>query len=144
MRIPPRRVPRREPLDSCSSHSEWTSCAPCLTTPWPEGTREPERGRVKGKLMTPCDGLVTHATEDAMRATNRSLEGMLVREEREMQRRFSTLRRVRQWPVGMIDVPDRRRTSLFDAAAVEVLEQHRDLLWQRLADRSRAVTAAKD
>jgi len=79
-----------------------------------------------------------------MRAAIRSLEGMLVREEREMQRRFSTLRRVRQWPIGMIDVPDRRRTSLFDAAAVEVLEQHRDLLWQRLADRSRALTEAKD
>ena len=43
----------------------------------------------------------------------------------------------------MIDLPDRRRTSLFDAAAVEVLEQHRDLLWQRLADRSRALTEAK-
>ena len=79
-----------------------------------------------------------------MRAANRSLQEMLIREEQEMQRRFSALRRVRRQPVGVIDVPDRRRTSLFDAAAVEVLEQHRDLLWQRLADRSRALTAAKD
>lgn len=79
-----------------------------------------------------------------MRAANRSPQEMLVREEREMQRRFSTLRRVRHRPIGVIDVPDRRRTSLFDAAAVEVLEQHRDLLWQRLADKSRALTEAKD
>lgn len=61
-----------------------------------------------------------------------------------MQRRFSALCRVRQRPIGVVDVPDRRRTSLFDAAATEVLEQHRDLLWQRLADRSRAVTEAKE
>jgi len=79
-----------------------------------------------------------------MRAANRSPQEMLVREEREVQRQFSALRRVRQRPIGVIDVPDRRRTSLFDAAAVEVLEQHRDLLWQRLADQSRALIAAKD
>jgi DnaK suppressor protein len=69
---------------------------------------------------------------------------MLNREEREMQRRFSALRRVSQQPVGVIDAPDRPRADLFDAAAAEVLAQHRDLLWQRLADWSRAVTAAKD
>jgi len=79
-----------------------------------------------------------------MRAANRSPQELLVREEREMQRRFSALCRVRQKPIGVIDAPDRRGTSLFDAAAAEVLEQHRDLLWQRLADRSRALTAAKD
>jgi phage/conjugal plasmid C-4 type zinc finger TraR family protein len=69
---------------------------------------------------------------------------MLVREEREVQRRFSTLCRLRRKPIGVIDVPERRRTSLFDAAASEVLEQHREFLWQRLADQSRALTAAKD
>ena len=79
-----------------------------------------------------------------MRAANRSPQELLVREEREMQRRFSALSRIRRQSIGVFDAPDRRGTSLFDAAAAEVLEQHRDLLWQRLADRSRALTAAKD
>lgn len=79
-----------------------------------------------------------------MRAANRSPQEMLVRVEREMQRLCSALRRVRRQPIGPVDVPERRRTSLFDAAALEVLEQHRDLLWQRLAAQSRAVAAAKD
>jgi phage/conjugal plasmid C-4 type zinc finger TraR family protein len=69
---------------------------------------------------------------------------MLLREEREMQRQYSALRRVRRQAVGVVDLPERRRSSLFDAAALEVLEQHRDLLWQRLAAHSRALTAAKD
>ena len=79
-----------------------------------------------------------------MRAANRNPQEMLVRVEREMQRQFFALRRVRRQPTGLVDVPERRRTSLFDAAALEVLEQHRDLLWQRLAAQSRAVAAAKD
>jgi len=61
-----------------------------------------------------------------------------------MQRQYSALRRIRRQPIGLVDVPEQRRTSLFDAAALEVLEQHRDLLWQRLAAHSRALTAAKD
>jgi phage/conjugal plasmid C-4 type zinc finger TraR family protein len=61
-----------------------------------------------------------------------------------MQRQYSTLRRIRRQPMGVVDAPEQRRTSLFDAAALEVLEQHRDLLWQRLAAHSRALTAAKD
>jgi RNA polymerase-binding transcription factor len=79
-----------------------------------------------------------------MRAANRSPQELLVREEREMQRQYSALRRIRRQPIGLVDVPEQRRTSLFDAAALEVLEQHRDLLWQRLAAHSRALTAAKD
>jgi RNA polymerase-binding transcription factor DksA len=79
-----------------------------------------------------------------MRAANRSPQELLVREEREMQRQYSALRRIRRQPIGVVDVPEQRRTSLFDAAALEVLEQHRDLLWQRLAAHSRALTAAKD
>jgi RNA polymerase-binding transcription factor DksA len=79
-----------------------------------------------------------------MRAANRSPQELLVREEREMQRQYSALRRIRRQPIGAVDVPERRRTSLLDAAALEVLEQHRDLLWQRLAAHSRALTAAKD
>ena len=79
-----------------------------------------------------------------MRAANRSPQEMLIREEQEMQRQYSALRRVRRQPVGVVDVPERRRTSLFDAAALEVLEQHRDFLWQRLAAHSRALAAAKD
>lgn len=79
-----------------------------------------------------------------MSAANRSPRDVLAREEREMQRRFSAFRRIGQKPVGVIDVPERRRADLFDAAAAEVIEQHRELLWLRLADRSRALTAAKD
>jgi DnaK suppressor protein len=79
-----------------------------------------------------------------MRAANRNPQEMLLREEREMQRQYSALRRVRRQAVGVVDLPERRRSSLFDAAALEVLEQHRDLLWQRLAAHSRALTAAKD
>lgn len=79
-----------------------------------------------------------------MRAANRNPQEMLLREEREMQRQYSALRRVRRQAVGVVDLPERPRSSLFDAAALEVLEQHRDLLWQRLAAHSRALTAAKD
>ena len=79
-----------------------------------------------------------------MRAANRGPQEILSREEREMQRRFAALRHLRQRNVGVADAPDRRHTGLYDAAAAEVLEQHRELLWQRLAARSRALTAAKD
>ncbi len=79
-----------------------------------------------------------------MKAANRSPRDMLAREEREMQRHVSAFRRNRQKPVGVPDAPEPRRTGLFDAAAAEVLEQHRELLWLRLADRSRALIAAQD
>lgn len=79
-----------------------------------------------------------------MRAAIRNPQELLLRAEQEMQRQYSALRRVRRQPVGVVDVPERRRSGLFDAAALEVLEQHRDLLWQRLAAQSRALTAAKD
>jgi DnaK suppressor protein len=79
-----------------------------------------------------------------MSAANRSLRDRLAREEREMQRRVSAFRRVGRKPVGVLDVPERRHTGWFDAAATEVVEQQRELLWQRLAERSRAVVLACD
>lgn len=79
-----------------------------------------------------------------MRSENRSPQELLIREEREVLRQYSALRRVRRQPVGVTDVPERRRSSLFDAAALEALEQHREFLWERLAAQSRAVAAAKD
>jgi RNA polymerase-binding transcription factor DksA len=79
-----------------------------------------------------------------MKTATRIPQEILAREEREMYRRFSALRRFRQKPVGMADSPDRRRTGWFDAAATEVAEQQRELLWQRLAERSRAVMLARD
>jgi DnaK suppressor protein len=82
--------------------------------------------------------------ENAMSTANRTPRDMLAREEREMQRRVSASRRIGQKPVDLIDLPEPRRTGRIDAAAVEVTAQHRELLWLRLADRSRALLAAKD
>jgi RNA polymerase-binding transcription factor DksA len=79
-----------------------------------------------------------------MSAANRSLRDRLAREEREMQRRVLAFRRRGQKPVGIVDVPERRQTGWFDAAATAVVEQQRDLVWQRLAERSRAVVLACD
>jgi DnaK suppressor protein len=79
-----------------------------------------------------------------MKTATRIPQEILAREEREMYRRFSALRRFRQKPVGMADSSDRRRTGWYDAAATEVVEQQRELLWQRLAERSRAVMLARD
>ena len=79
-----------------------------------------------------------------MKATNRSLQDMLAHEEQEMQRRFFALRRVRQKPVDVMDSPERRSTSWFDAAATEASEQHQELLCRLLADRSQALMAARD
>ncbi len=79
-----------------------------------------------------------------MKATHRSLQELLTREEQDMQRRFFALRRVRQKPIEVMDSPERRPTSWLDAAATEVSEQHGELLCRLLADRSRALVAAQD
>ena len=79
-----------------------------------------------------------------MKTATRTPQEILAREEREMYRRFSALRRFRGRSVGLTDSPERRRTEWFDAAATEVIEQQRELLWQRLAERSRAVVQACD
>jgi DnaK suppressor protein len=69
---------------------------------------------------------------------------LLGREEQEVRRSVSYLRRVRQVPVGIADVPERRRIGRLDAATVEVAELHREVLWQRLAARSEALTAVQE
>lgn len=79
-----------------------------------------------------------------MKDVKRSLQEMLAREERGMLQEFLALRRVRQKPIEVMDSPDRRPTSLVDAAATEVSEQHGELLCQLLANRSRALIAAQD
>jgi len=79
-----------------------------------------------------------------MKIANGTPQEILAREEREMYRRFFALRRFQQKSVGLTDSPDRRRTGWFDAATTEVVEQQRELLWQRLAERSRAVVLACD
>ncbi len=71
-------------------------------------------------------------------------EEILAHEAREMRQRFTALRRVRQKPVRVIDAPEERRTGLFDAAAAEVAEQQHELLCRRLADQSRALSAAQE
>jgi DnaK suppressor protein len=79
-----------------------------------------------------------------MKTATRTPQEILAREERDVYRRFSALRRFRQKSVGLTDMPDRRRTGWFDAAATEAVEQQREMLWQRLAERSRAVVQACD
>lgn len=79
-----------------------------------------------------------------MRAANRNPRELLVREEREVCRQFSALRRVQQKPFGVVDIPDRRRPSIFDAALVEVTELHRELLWQRLAAQRQALSVVNE
>ena len=78
-----------------------------------------------------------------MHTVKRAPYEYLALEEREMRRRVAALRRGRRTPGGATDMVDRDRASLFDAAAAEVVEQHREVIWLRLADRSRALATAK-
>jgi DnaK suppressor protein len=68
----------------------------------------------------------------------------LGREEHEVRRRFCDLIRAPQSPVGFADIPERRRIGRLDAAAVEVTELHREVLWRRLEARSEALTAVQE
>ena len=78
-----------------------------------------------------------------MHTVNRAPQEYLAFEEREMRRRVSALRHGRRSTGGATDIVDRDRASLFDAATAEVVEQHREVIWLRLADRSRALATAK-
>ncbi len=79
-----------------------------------------------------------------MKTPQRSPREFLGREERELRRQFSALRRVQEKPFGVTDLPERRRSNIYEAALVEVTELHRELLWQRLAAQRRALTVAED
>jgi len=103
--------------------------------PWPGGNSLQARWQQMGEVG---------ASEDAMRTANRNPRELLGREDQEVRRQFSALRRVRQKPIGMIDIADRRQPSLFDAALVEVAELHREMLWQCLAAQRQALCVAKD
>lgn len=80
----------------------------------------------------------------AMRAMREVPRALLGREEREVRRQVCDLRRIRQLPVGIADIPERRRLGPFDAATAEVTELHREVLRLRLAARSEALTAAQE
>lgn len=82
--------------------------------------------------------------EDAMKTARRVSLNYLEREARAVEQDLASLRRAPHRPVGMSDLPDRRRISLLDAAMVEVSEQHREVAWHRVANRSLALAEAMD
>ncbi len=79
-----------------------------------------------------------------MKTANRNPREFVGREEREVRRQFSALRRVQQKPFGVVDVPDHRRPSMFEAALVEATELHRELLWRRLGAQRLALSLAAE
>jgi RNA polymerase-binding transcription factor DksA len=79
-----------------------------------------------------------------MKTTDRNPLELLGREEQEVRRQFSALRRIQQKPFRMVDTPERRRPSFFDAAMGEVIELHRELLWRRLAAHREALSAVQE
>jgi RNA polymerase-binding transcription factor DksA len=79
-----------------------------------------------------------------MRSGNHPPPEPLAREVREVRQRFFTLRRFHQRRGGPADLPERRRVNLLDSAMAEVVEQHSEVMWRRLADRTRALTEAEE
>lgn len=77
-----------------------------------------------------------------MRAS-RSLLDDVRREERRLQQEFSSFRRTRRRPVGMVDLPEKRWAEVFDAAQKTSLEQHQEVLLGRLAAKSQALAEAR-
>lgn len=78
-----------------------------------------------------------------MHAVKTAPQQILADEERETRRQVASLRRGGRTVGATTDLIDRDRTSLYDAATAEVVEQHREVLWLRLADRSRALAMAR-
>lgn len=79
-----------------------------------------------------------------MKTARRVLPNYLEREARAVEQDLASLRRAPHRPVGMSDLPDRRRIGLLDAAMAEVSAQHREVAWQRVANRSLALAEAMD
>jgi RNA polymerase-binding transcription factor DksA len=63
----------------------------------------------------------------------------LTRAEREFAHRVATV--IRRRTAGA-EPPDARPADLFDAALAATLEQHNEVVWTRLADRSRVLLEA--
>jgi DnaK suppressor protein len=64
----------------------------------------------------------------------------LTRAEQEFAHRVATVIRRRTWDV---EPRDARPADLFDAALAATLDQHNEVVWARLADRSRVLMEAK-
>lgn len=64
----------------------------------------------------------------------------LTREEQDFAQRVTTIIRRR---ISVAEAPDTRSADLFDAALAATLDQHNDVVWTRLADRSRVLSEAK-
>lgn len=64
----------------------------------------------------------------------------LTRAEQEFAHRVATVIRRR---ISAAEPSDARSADLFDAALAATLEQHNEVVWKRLADRSRVLMEAK-
>lgn len=65
----------------------------------------------------------------------------LLGEERELCRRVATL--VRRRRAVAADPPEARPTNLLDAALTATLDQHSEVVWTRLADKSHGLSEAR-
>ncbi len=77
-----------------------------------------------------------------MRSTDRSLLDHLEREEGEFQRRLSMLRRQRPQAAQVADFSEQKSVNFFNAALAASSEQHEEVVWMRLADKSQALLEA--
>lgn len=77
-----------------------------------------------------------------MRSTDRPLLNHLEREEREVQRRLSVLRRRRPQAALVADLPEGNSVNVFNAALEASAMQHEEVLRRRLADKSQALAEA--
>ncbi len=65
----------------------------------------------------------------------------LTREEQDFAQCVTTIIRRR---ISAAEPPDSRSADLFEAALAATLDQHNEVVWTRLADRSRVLSEAKD
>jgi RNA polymerase-binding transcription factor DksA len=77
-----------------------------------------------------------------MRTISRSFPRSLSREEREIRRRITALRRQRNCRFGVPDLPADGSIDVFEAALGASVEQHEEVVRRRLADKSQALAAA--
>jgi DnaK suppressor protein len=95
---------------------------------------------MNGPTSLPFGG--TFPKEDSMPLANRSLLKDLGREEREIRRRISALRRQPHRRFGIPDLPADGSTNVFETALGTSAEQHEEVVRRRLADKSRALAEA--
>ncbi len=80
--------------------------------------------------------------EDTMGPTIRPVLDHLEREEREIQRRLSMLRRQGHQAAAVPEFGEDGCLDLFEAALVAATEQHEEVVRRRLADKSQALAEA--